>query len=109
MIYHLCQTCKLPIKDSNRCEHCNPDTTATEIQRLLDLVASRELEIAALKRAAQEQALQAMSDMAQADDALAKKDAAIARRRTAIEAALHEADRIMDMGFQSTVDAIVEH
>ena len=59
-----------------------PDTEETEIQQLTDLVASQAREIAALKRAAQEQALQSLSDMAQADDALAAKDAEIAKLQT---------------------------
>ena len=81
----------------------HPDTAATENQRLIDLVASQaqhiktlersrseivlqlaateaavvklNAEIATLKRAAQDQGLQALSDMAQADDALVKKGA----------------------------------
>ena len=73
-----------------------PDTATTEMQRLTDLAAIQSAKITTLecaikgllegiddlKRAAQEQALQSLSDMAQADDALAKKDAEIAKMQT---------------------------
>ena len=53
-----------------------------EVCRLLNLVAAQQQEIYGLKRAAQEHALQALSNMAQADDALVAKDAEIAKLQT---------------------------
>ena len=66
-----------------------------EVCRLLNLVAAQQQEIYGLKRAAQEHALQALSNMAQADDALVAKDAEIAKLQTGHD--LYEVVRRMNV------------
>ena len=101
MIYHICPSCDLPkgvlgsrtsaMMNVCRCEpytpvidRGHPDTAATEIQRLIDLVASQGREITAFKRAARERDLELLSDATQYQCMLEAKDAEIATMREAI-------------------------
>ena len=100
MIYQICQLCGRAIRGKGsdgliammqfcQCkpytpamDRGDPNTAATEIQRLIDLVATRELVIATLKFDARERALEMLSDAARYQYTLEVKDAEIAKLAT---------------------------